>query len=156
MREDKESRPPMPPSDEAAARRQAFATASPVTEEMIHGLVHGFYAKIRKDPALGPIFNRVIAEADWPPHLAKMVDFWSSVMLMTGRFKGSPMQAHIRIGELRPTHFARWLHLFAQTAQELCPPDAAALFIEKSQMIARSLEMGLRLSRGEFEAALRV
>lgn len=146
----------MPPSDEAAARRQAFATASPVTEEMIHALVHGFYAKIRKDPALGPIFNRVIAEADWPPHLAKMVDFWSSVTLMTGRFKGSPMQAHIQIGELRPTHFARWLHLFAQTAQELCPPDAAAIFIEKSQMIARSLEMGLRLSRGEFEAALKV
>jgi len=140
----------------AAARRQAFADASPVTEAMIETLVHAFYAKIRKDPALGPIFNRVIAEADWPVHLAKMCDFWSSVTLMSGRFKGSPMQAHIRIGELRPTHFARWLHLFEQTAGEVCPPEAAAIFVEKSQLIARSLQMGLQLARGEFEAAVAV
>jgi hemoglobin len=140
----------------ALARRQAFAAASPVTEEMIHDLVHAFYAKIRKDPALGPIFNRVIAEADWPPHLAKMCDFWSSVTLMSGRFKGSPMQAHVQIGDLRPTHFARWLHLFERTAREICPPEAAAVFVEKSQMIARSLQMGIHLARGDFDAAIAV
>jgi hemoglobin len=138
----------------AVARRQAFAAASPITEEMIHDLVHAFYAKIRRDPALGPIFNRVIAESDWPVHLEKMCDFWSSVTLMSGRFKGSPMQAHIRIGDLRPTHFARWLHLFQQTAGEICPPEAAATFVERSQMIARSLQMGLQLARGELDAAV--
>jgi hemoglobin len=143
----------MSESHAAAARRQAFAAASPVTEAMIHDLVHAFYAKIRTDPALGPIFNRVIAEAEWPAHLEKMCDFWSSVMLMSGRFKGSPMQAHMRIGDLRPTHFARWLHLFEQTANEICPRQAAALFVEKSQMIARSLQMGLHLARGDVEAA---
>jgi hemoglobin len=140
----------------AVVRRQAFAAASPVTEEMIHELVHAFYAKIRKDPALGPIFNRVIAEADWPAHLAKMCDFWSSVTLMSGRFKGSPMQAHVQIADLRPTHFARWLHLFEQTAREICPPEAAAVFVEKSQMIARSLQMGIHLARGDFDAAIAV
>jgi hemoglobin len=137
-----------------AARRQAFAAASPITEEMIHELVHAFYAKIRKDPALGPIFNRVIAEAEWPTHLAKMCDFWSSVTLMSGRFKGTPMQAHIQVGDIRATHFARWLHLFEQTAKEVCPPEAAAIFVEKSQMIGRSLQMGLQLARGEFDAAV--
>lgn len=139
---------------EILARREAFAAASPVTEPMIHDLVHAFYARIRRDPALGPIFNRVIAESEWPAHLAKMCDFWSSVTLMSGRFKGSPMQAHIQIGDLRPTHFARWLHLFEQTAREVCPPEAAAVFVEKSQMIARSLQMGLQLARGEFDAAV--
>ncbi|HSV03237.1 MAG TPA: group III truncated hemoglobin [Phenylobacterium sp.] len=138
----------------AQARRQAFAAASPVTEAMIHNLVHAFYAKVRRDPAIGPIFNRVIAEDDWPPHLAKMCDFWSSVTLMTGRFKGSPMQAHIQAGGIRPTHFARWLHLFQQTAEEVCPPDAAAIFVERSQMIARSLQMGLHLASGDFDAAI--
>ena len=118
-----------------------------VTEEMIHQLVHGFYARIRVDPALGPIFNRVIH--DWDPHLQKMCDFWSSVMLMTGRFKGAPMPAHIRIAEIRPTHFARWLHLFRQTAQELCPPVAAAAFIARAEMIAQSLQLGIAASRGE-------
>lgn len=138
----------------AESRRQAFAAASPVTEAMIHTLVHTFYGKVRSDPALGPIFNHVIAKDDWPSHLVKMCDFWSSVTLMTGRFKGSPMQAHIQVGRIRPTHFARWLHLFQQTAEEVCPPEAAAIFIEKSQMIARSLQMGLHLASGEFDAAM--
>jgi len=118
-----------------------------VTEEMIHDLVHGFYGKIRTDPALGPIFNRVIT--DWDPHLQKMCDFWSSVMLMTGRFKGAPMPAHIRIPDIQPTHFARWLHLFAETAAEVCPPEAAALFVARAEMIAQSLQFGIAASRGE-------
>ena len=118
-----------------------------VTEEMIHALVHGFYAKIRIDPALGPIFNRVIT--DWDPHLAKMCDFWSSVMLMSGRFHGAPMPAHIRIPDIRPTHFARWLHLFRETAHELCPPEAAQAFIARAEMIAQSLQLGIAASRGE-------
>jgi hemoglobin len=120
-----------------------------VTEEMIHDLVHGFYARIRTDPALGPIFNRVIAPEHWDPHLQKMCDFWSSVMLMTGRFHGAPMPAHIRIPDIRPTHFARWLHLFRETADEVCPAEAAAAFVARAEMIARSLQLGIAASRGE-------
>lgn len=121
--------------------------AAGVTEQMIHDLVHGFYGKIRRDPALGPVFNRVVG--DWDEHLAKMCDFWSSVLLMTGRFKGTPMAAHARIPDIRPTHFARWLHVFQQTAAEVCPPEAAALFVAKSEMIAQSLQLGIAASRGE-------
>jgi hemoglobin len=138
----------------AGARREAFVAGSPVTEDMIHDLVHAFYDKVRKDPAIGLIFARVIAADEWPRHLAKMCDFWSSVTLMSGRFKGSPMQAHIKVGDIRPTHFARWLHLFQQTAEEVCPPEAAAVFIEKSQTIARSLQYGVQLARGEFDAVI--
>jgi hemoglobin len=114
---------------------------------MVHDLVHAFYAKIRTDEVLGPIFNRVIGQ-DWDVHLAKMCDFWSSVLLMTGRFKGQPMAAHARIADLRPDHFVRWLQLFRQTAQARCPADAAALFIAKSEMIAQSLQLGIAASRG--------
>jgi hemoglobin len=143
------------PISAASARRQAFSEGSPVTEEMIHTLVHTFYAKIRKDPALGPIFNRVIAYEAWPAHLEKMCDFWSSVTLMSGRFKGNPMAKHIQVGDIRPTHFARWLHLFADTAREVCPPEAAQVFVEKSEMIAKSLQYGIELHRGGLEAAMR-
>ena len=127
-----------------------------ITEDMIHDLVHGFYGKIRTDPALGPIFNRVIAPDHWDQHLQKMCDFWSSVMLMSGRFRGAPMPAHIRIQEIRPTHFARWLHLFSETVAELCPPEAAALFEQKSQMIAQSLQLGIAASRGEIPSTSQV
>ena len=125
---------------------------SPITEEMIHNLVHAFYGKIRQDPALGPIFNRVIA--DWPAHLAKMCDFWSSVILRSGRFRGSPMQAHIQVGGIRPTHFARWLHLFHETAGEVCPPAAAAIFVERSRLIGRNLQMGIQMANGELDSAV--
>lgn len=127
--------------------RVGLGVAAGVTEQMIHELVHGFYGKIRRDPALGPIFNRVVG--DWDEHLAKMCDFWSSVLLMTGRFKGTPMAAHARIPDIRPTHFARWLHVFQQTAAEVCPPEAAALFVAKSEMIAQSLQLGIAAARGE-------
>ena len=118
-----------------------------VTEAMIETLVRAFYGKIRNDRILGPIFAARIA--DWEPHLRKMFDFWSSVTLMSGRYHGAPMPAHVRIAEIGPDHFARWLQLFAETATEVCPPEAAALFVNRSQRIAQSLQMGIAFTRGE-------
>ncbi|MCC7267138.1 MAG: group III truncated hemoglobin [Caulobacteraceae bacterium] len=142
--------------DEAAARTErrrliAPGTAAGVTEEMIGELVHTFYGRVRKDPALGPIFNREVE--DWDEHLAKLCDFWSSVTLMTGRFKGAPMAAHVRVADIRPTHFARWLHLFGETARQVCPPAAADLFAAKAEMIGQSLQLGIAASRGELPGA---
>lgn len=121
-----------------------------IDEALIHRQVHTFYGRVRLDPVLGPIFNNAVE--DWDEHLAKLCDFWSSVLLMTGRFKGSPMAAHARRPEIENPHFARWLALFALTARDVCPPPAAALFIEKSEMIGRSLALGLAVSRGELPA----
>ena len=111
-------------------------------EPMIHALVHGFYAKIRRDAVLGPIFNRVIGDG-WDGHLAKMCDFWSSVMLLSGRYKGNPMIAHMRLKMVKPEHFQHWLALFGETARELFEPEIAALFEARAENIARSLELGM-------------
>lgn len=134
-----------------APRRVGPGVSVGVTEPMIHDVVHSFYAKVRVDPALGPIFNRVIGD-HWDEHLAKLCDFWSSVLLMTGRYKGTPMAAHAQIADIRPAHFTRWLQLFRQTVEQLCPPEAAALFTQKSEVIAQSLQFGIAASRGEFPA----
>ena len=121
-------------------RRQPISPA--IDEAIIRSLVQGFYAKVREDPKLGPIFNRVIGE-DWDQHLAKMCDFWSSVMLLTGTYKGNPMVAHMRLKMVRPEHFERWLALFREAATELCDPEVAALFVGKAENIARSLQLGM-------------
>ena len=113
-----------------------------ISEETIRALVHAFYARIRDDAVLGPIFARVLG-GDWGPHLAKMCDFWSSVMLMSGRYKGNPMIAHIRLKMVRPEHFARWLALFQTTALETCPPEIATQFHARAENIARSLQLGM-------------
>lgn len=130
-------------------RRALLAPGTPVgvTEEMIRELVHAFYAKVRQDPELGPIFNGKVV--DWDAHLAKLCDFWSSVTLMTGRFHGAPMWAHVQIPQIGSDHFVRWLGLWRETAAQTCPPPAADLFIAKAEMIARSLQIGIAASRGE-------
>jgi hemoglobin len=127
--------------------RQGPGVAAGVTEAMIRLQVHSFYARVRQDPVLGPIFEARVA--DWDDHLARLCDFWSSVLLMTGRFKGQPMAVHARMAEIEPAHFARWVGLFAETAREVCPSEAADLFIAKAGMIADSLKLGVAVARGE-------
>ena len=105
-------------------------------EEILTRLVHRFYEKVRGDAVLGPIFGSRIS--DWEPHLEKMVAFWSSVALMTGRYQGAPVPAHAGL-PVQWDHFERWLDLFRQIARETCPPEGAAHVIERAERIARSL-----------------
>ena len=130
-------------------RRQAVHPS--IDEEMIRTLVHGFYARIREDEEIGPIFNGAIGDG-WDAHLAKMCDFWSSVMLMTGRYKGNPMVVHSRLKTVRPEHFERWLALFRQTARTVCPAEIAELFIGRAEIIARSLKLGMFYQPGGMRA----
>lgn len=121
-----------------------------VTEAMVRDLVHAFYGRVRDDALLGPIFKGAVA--DWDEHLEKLCAFWSSVTLMSGRYKGAPMRAHAQLPGISAVHFDHWLALFSETAQAVCPPDAAALFVDKAQRIAQSLELGIALQRGRMLA----
>lgn len=118
-------------------------------DALIEAVVADFYGKARRDPVIGPIFNRVIAEDDWPAHLATIADFWSSLLLGTRRYNGRPMPKHLAINELSDPHFARWLRLFAETVEQLCPPDVAALFNDRAGRVAQSFRLGLAMQRGE-------
>jgi hemoglobin len=129
---------------EAAGRWcvEADAGAGVTTEAEIETLVRAFYTKVRADAELGPIFDRVIGD-NWEPHLQKMFNFWSSVMLTTGRYKGQPMRAHLKLKTVTPKHFDRWLMLFRETAEEVCDAETAERFIEKAARIAESLQLGI-------------
>lgn len=117
-----------------------------ITEDDIARLVPAFYARIRKDEILGPIFDGAIE--DWPHHLGKLEAFWSSVMLHSGRYKGQPMAVHVRHGPaMQPENFARWLALWQQTSAELLAPEVAAAFQEKAARIAESLQLGVQFYR---------
>ena len=122
-----------------------------IDESMIDHLVRNFYSRARRDPLIGPIFEREVR--DWEAHFARMRDFWSSVTLMSGRYHGQPMVAHQPL-PINTTHFDRWLELFAEAAREVCPPTAAAHFIERARRIADSLELGIAAQRGESRSRL--
>ncbi|NKB58415.1 MAG: hypothetical protein GKS00_18975 [Alphaproteobacteria bacterium] len=113
-----------------------------IDEAMIEQLVRAFYAQIRKDPMLAPIFAKAIP-GDWEPHLQTMMAFWSSVMLMSGRYKGQPVPKHQALTTVQHEHFDRWLALFDQTAREICPPNIADLFQDRATQIADSLKRAM-------------
>ncbi len=126
---------------DGGARRRPLP--APLTDEReIETVVRAFYTRIRADEVLGPIFEHAIGD-DWEPHLNKMFDFWSSVMLTSGRYKGQPMLAHMRLKTVRPEHFDRWLTLFRATLGELCVEATAAAFVVRAERIADSLRMGM-------------
>ncbi len=112
---------------------------------MLERLVRAFYAAARDDAVLGPVFDRV---QDWEAHVAKITAFWSSVALLTGRYHGRPLAAHIPL-ELQPQHFGRWLVLFEQTATKVCSPEAVIYLMEKARRIAQSQQSGIAVQRGE-------
>ena len=136
-------------AEEHAARR-ARATAEIVARTgidaaMIETLTRAFYAKVREDPLIGPVFNERIT--DWEPHLQRICAFWSSVALMSGAYRGNPMELHLPL-PIDARHFDRWLALFQETARETCPPAAAEHFIDRAHRIAQSLEMGIAAGQG--------
>lgn len=110
------------------------------TEEEITALVHQFYDRIRQHPNLGPIFNGHID--DWPAHLDRLVDFWSSVLLRTGRFSGAPMPKHVALPGLNAELFREWLALWRTTAAEQANQALAEQAVAAAERIAQSLWMG--------------
>ena len=112
---------------EGAAERRARITRdlmekTGIDDAMIERLVRAFYARVQADPLIGPVFAARIE--DWEAHIVKLCAFWSSVALMTGRYHGQPMQAHLGL-PVAAEHFDRWIAIFEATANELCPPAAA-------------------------------
>ena len=140
---------PAPDRAEAAARRaEAVArirAETGIDEGLIDALVEGFYARVRHDALIGPIFAERVA--DWGPHLEQMKLFWSSVALSTGVYQGRPMPKHLPL-PIDARHFDRWLQIFEATARDLCPPVAAEHFIVRARRIAESLELGVANANG--------
>ncbi|MFZ6649294.1 group III truncated hemoglobin [Undibacterium sp. TJN25] len=104
-------------------------------------LVHQFYDAVREDDSLHPIFNQAIG-GNWAPHLERMVDFWSTVMLGTREFQGNVYGKHMLINGVEPDHFSRWLQLFKETAYRLFDKEIADEFSLVAHRIASSLQFG--------------
>jgi hemoglobin len=113
-----------------------------VDEDGIRLLVDSFYTKVRADPELAPVFNRAIGDG-WGPHLATMRNFWSSLMLTSGRYKGNPLAVHLAVEGMALHLFDRWLKLFTETCDELFDEPVAEAFCIKANRIAESFKLAL-------------
>ncbi len=115
------------------------------TEAEIAALVYAFYRAVQKDPSLGPIFAAHVG--DWDRHLTKMVDFWSSALRKTARYRGTPMPTHVALRGLTGELFGRWLELFRATTE--AQPNAALKkrADELAGRVAQSLWYGYQMHR---------
>ena len=106
----------------------------PLDEAGLATLVGRFYARVRVDPELGPVFDAAVHD-------------WTSVALGTRRYRGNPMAVHRGVPGIDAAHFQRWLELWRQTAADVLDADGAAAMTVHAERIGRSLREGLGLAR---------
>jgi hemoglobin len=81
--------------------------------EQIKEIVDRFYAKVREDELIGPIFNDV-AKVNWETHTEKIYHFWDALLFGAENYHGRPFPPHIPLN-LKIEHFERWIKLFFET-----------------------------------------
>ena len=112
---------------------------STVDASAIDRLVTTFYQRVRADAVLAPFFAAAVQEEQWPQHLERMKDFWSTVLLGSGRYQGRPVPLHAALTGLTSEHFERWLTLFAEVAKDVFQPELA----DGIAQLARKIGQGL-------------
>ncbi|WP_297764583.1 group III truncated hemoglobin [uncultured Muriicola sp.] len=118
---------------------------TPLTNrEDIYLLVTSFYRKIRKDPALGPIFNVIIV--DWESHFEVLTDFWESQLLVRRTYLGNPIEVHQQVDSkmnhtITSEHFGLWLNLWFETLDELFTGELVWIAKNRAQKMSTMLFM---------------
>ncbi len=120
---------------------QALPPKFDITRADIARVVARFYALIREHPGLGPVFATHVR--DWPTHEAKVTDFWANAILNERVYDGSPMQAHMQAGNVRPGMFETWLALFDKVLSLELTAQQAAAWSALAHRIGRSLRAGV-------------
>ena len=112
-----------------------------ITESSIIELVDTFYARVRDDAVLSPVFEAKLA-GRWHEHMPRMVAFWTKVLLGKGEFNGNVFGKHMALSGIETEHFVRWLTLFRLTAVDVFGVDGAGDALAVAQRIASSLQLG--------------
>ncbi len=122
-----------------------------LSKENIKKMVDIFYAKIIKNEKIGPFFISKLGDdlksETWQVHLELLTNFWSSMMLQDGTYRGNPFAPHLNLGELKEEHFSEWLMLFFQTLDQVFDQSVANTFKERSEMIANNFMRNLSVAQ---------
>jgi hemoglobin len=110
-----------------------------VDRAQVRRFVEVFYDQVRPNAVIGPIFQRVVADGQWPAHYETMTDFWMAVAFNAAPFRGNPMVKHAQIRDIAPAHFDIWLSVFESAARSFWPAEIAELLIFRAHQIAPAL-----------------
>ena len=117
-----------------------------LTAEQIDTVVGKFYAAVRQDADLAPIFNNHIH--DWPEHEIKIASFWRNAILRERSYAGNPMQKHQATGDVKSDHFPIWLGLIDEVLHAELPPHLAHEWSRLAHRIGQGLSYVLAMQVG--------
>jgi len=98
-----------PEADARPPQRDGSLFARLGGRERLLFLLRHFYADVRQQELIGPVFNRQIE--NWPAHLETIADFWSNVTGGPMRYNGPMPMKHVPLG-IDARHFDAWLDLW--------------------------------------------
>jgi hemoglobin len=104
--------------------------------EGILNLLRHFYADVRQDPVIGPIFSVQIK--DWKEHLETIASFWETIIGGPRSYARPMPMKHLPL-QLRDEHLERWLFLWQANCRAQLPADIAREMIDLSQHIGGKL-----------------
>ena len=111
--------------------------------EGIFTLLQHFYAHVRQDPLIGPIFNAQIK--DWKEHLDVIASFWETLIGGPRTYARPMPMKHVPL-HLREEHFERWLFLWQANCRAQLPTYLAREMIDLADHIGGKLRLILRIS----------
>lgn len=106
-------------------------------------LLRQFYADVRQDPLIGPIFDAQIH--DWKEHLDIIAGFWETLIGGPRTYARPMPMKHLSL-HLRREHFERWLFLWRANCRAQLPTDVALEMIDLAHHIASKLRLILRIA----------
>ncbi|MFT3936844.1 MAG: group III truncated hemoglobin [Chitinophagaceae bacterium] len=111
--------------------------------EDIYYLMECFYAKAVPDDTIGYFFSDV-SKIHLADHLPVITDFWEMVVFGGNQYKKNAIAVHMHLHQLsamKSKHFDRWLHLFANTVNELFEGPNAELIKQRAVSIATVMKI---------------
>ena len=116
------------------------------SREDVSLLVRTFYAKVRKDDLLGPIFNGIIT--DWETHLELLTDFWETNLFFKRKYFGNPLHAHINVDDktghsISELHFGTWINLWVQNLDEHFEGETAQLAKNRARVMGTFIHLNM-------------
>jgi len=117
-------------------------------------LITTFYAKVRKDELLGPIFNSIVK--DWDSHNERIANFWETNLFFIQKYKGNPLEVHREVdarvnNTVSELHFGRWLLLWIETIDQLFAGKYADLAKNRARKMSTFLFLKIFEARGNKE-----
>ena len=113
----------------------------------IRRLVDTFYARVRGDDLLAPVFASRVSDDHWPAHLDTITRFWTAVLLTQGAgYRGNPGDQHLYL-PIEAAHFTRWLALFGQTVDAMFAGDHASEIQVRALKMAEMFQAKMAVAR---------